>query len=175
MYDVTITFVSESIINIANATGRDVIFEIGKILSTTGDISLVELPDTLSISNGDDSDYDFGTNTGIFKITSPATPYHLIEESNTIIIVGTIVDELEKDVKEILLADDIQKILPKGYDFITLALLSIIYIGNSPYQNATYDVANLTKYTSIAVAIDRCEKYLDRIDNTPQSSNKLWQ
>jgi hypothetical protein len=172
MTGVTITFVSESVINIANATGVSVTFAIGKLLPATGVLSLTEEPEYLTIANGDDSDYDFGTDTGIFRIINGEFGFG---DSNTVIIAGTLVDELEKDVKEILLADDIQKILPKGYDFVTLALLSIIYIGNSAYQNAEYLVANLTKYTQIAVAIDRCDKYLDSQDNTPQSTNKLWE
>lgn len=166
MANISITFVSESIISIENLLDTTIIVEISKLLTT----GVFDTAVGITLTNYEIQQYDFGDNTGLFKIIEL-----LFSDAYTVIIAGTIVDELEEDVKEILLADDIQKILPKGYDFVTLALISIIYIGNSPYQNAAYNVANLTKYTSIAVAIDRCEKYLDRIDNTPQSSNKLWQ
>ena len=171
MTGVTITFVSASIINIANATGITVTFQIDK-LTTSGGFDFTDPGDSITISNGNNSDYDFGDDTGIFRVSNSEFGFG---DANTVIIIGTVVDELEEDVKEILLADDIQKILPKGYDFVTLALISIIYIGNSIYQNAIYSAGNATKYGYIATAIDRCEKYLDRIDNTPQSSNKLWQ
>lgn len=171
MTDVTITFVSESIINIANNTGISVSFHIFK-LTSTGEADPLDLGTFLLVHTGENADYDFGDDTGIFRIMNEE-PF--FSDSNTIIIVGTIVDELEEDVREILLADDIQKILPKGYDFVTLALLSILYIGNSPYQNALYNSANIVKYGYIATAIDRCEKYLDSQGNTPQSTNKLWQ
>lgn len=163
---ITVAFVSESVISITNTLATTISVEISKLLTT----GVFDTPVVLTLTDSEVEQYDFGDDTGIFKIYDGT-----FDDANTIIVIGTVVDALEDDVKEILLADDIQKILPKGYDFVTLALLSLIYIGNSPYQNAEYLVANLTKYTSIAIAIDRCEKYLDRIDNTPQSSNKLWQ
>jgi len=165
MTGVTITFVSDSVINIANATGGTVVFEISKLLTT----GVFDTADTLSIATGSDSDYTF-TAEGLYKVWNPTAV-----EGNTIIINYDILDELEEDVKELLLADDIRKELPKGYDFITLVLLSIAFIGNSPYQNALYVAGSLTAYTTIATAIDRCSKYFDRQENTPQSTNKIWE
>lgn len=165
MTGVTITFVSDSVINIANATGGDVTFEISKLL-TTGSFDTAA---TQLVANGDDEDYTFDE-IGLYKVWNPTAG-----EGNTIIISSDVLDALEDDVKEILLSDDIKTILPKGYDFVTLALLSIAFIGNSPYQNASYSAGSLTNYTTIATAIDRCEKYFDRQDNTTQSTNKVWQ
>jgi len=165
MTGVTITFVSDSIINIANATGGTVVFEISKLLTT----GVFDTAETLSIDTADDKDHTFTTD-GIYKVWNPTAV-----EGNTIIISNDILTELEIDVKEILLSDDIRKELPKGYDFISLALLSIAFIGNSAYQNVLYVAGNLTNYTSIATAIDRCDKYLDRQGNTLQSTNKIWE
>ena len=166
MTGVTITFNSESSINIANATGAEVTFQISKLL-TTGSF---DTADTLTVATGEDEDFDFGDDIGLFKIWNPTAG-----EGNTIIITSSILDALEDDVKEVLLADDLNKSLPKGYDFVTLALLSISFIGNTGYQNILYSAGNLTAYTTIATAIDRCDKYLDRQNNTPQSTNKVWQ
>lgn len=163
---ITVAFVSESVISITNTLSTTILVEISKLLTT----GVFDTPVALTLTDLQTEEYDFGEDTGIFKIYDGT-----FSDANTIIVAGTLVDELEEDVKEILLADDIQKILPKGYDFVTLALLSIIYIGNSAYQNTEYLVANLIKYTQIAVAIDRCEKYLDSHGNTPQSTNKLWE
>lgn len=165
MTGVTITFVSDSIINIANATGGTVVFEISKLLTT----GLFDTADTLSIDTGDDDDYTF-TEDGLYKVWNPTAV-----EGNTIIISNDILSELETDVKEILLSDDIKKELPRGYDFVSLALISIAFIGNTAYQNALYVAGSLTNYTTIATAIDRCAKYLDRQGNTTQSINKIWQ
>lgn len=166
MTGVTITFVSDSIINIANATGFSVDFAIAKLLTT----GVFDTADTLTITTGSNADYNFGDSIGLFRVWNPTAL-----EGNTIIIASLITEELEIDVKEILLADNIQKILPRGYDFVNLALLSLIFIGNSPYQNALYAVGSITLYTVIAEAISRCSKYLDRQTNTPQSTNILWQ
>jgi hypothetical protein len=165
MTGVTITFVSESVINIANTTGVLVDFEISKLL-TTGSFDTAAI---LTVAHGSDEDYTIN-DIGLYKIWNPNA-----SEGNTIIILSDILDELEDDVKEVLLAEDINKNLPKGYDFITLALLSIVFIGNTPYQNASYSTGSLTQYTTIAEAIDRCDKYFDRQNNTPQSTNKVWQ
>lgn len=164
MTGVTITFVSDSIINIANATGGTVVFEISKLLTT----GVFDTADTVSIDTADNEDYTF-TSEGIYKVWNPTAV-----EGNTIIINYDILDELETDVKELLLTDDIKNELPKGYDFISLVLLSIGFIGNSPYQNALYVAGSLTNYTVIATAIDRCSKYFDRQGNTLQSTNQIW-
>lgn len=165
MTGVTITFNSESSINILNSTGGSVDFNIYKLL-TTGSTELV---DTVTIGNGANDDYDF-TEIGFYIVLDSTSM-----ESNTILIYSDVLDELETDVKEVLLADDIQKVLPKGYDFINLVLLSIAFLGNTGYQNVAYNAGNLTAYTAIATAFDRCTKYLDRQNNTPQSTNKVWQ
>ena len=165
MTGVTITFVSDNVINIANATGGTVVFEISKLL-TTGSF---DTADTISIDTADDDDYTFGTD-GLYKVWNPTAV-----EGNIIIINYDILDELETDIKEVLLSDDLKKELPKGYDFINLAILSIAFIGNSTFQNALYSVGSLTDYTVIATAIDRTSKYLDRQNNTPQSTNQIWQ
>lgn len=165
MTGVTITFVSSSVINIANATGAPVTFGISKLLTT----GVFDTKVDLVVASAEDEDYTF-TSEGIYKVWNPTAG-----EGNTVIITYDILTELETDVKELLLADDIKKELPKGYDFISLVLLSIGFIGNSPYQNALYVAGSLTNYTVIATAIDRCSKYFDRQGNTPQSTNKLWQ
>jgi len=166
MTDVTITFVSNSVINIANATGASVDFEISKLLTT----GVFDTADIVTIADSSNSDYDFSTDDGLFKVWNPTAG-----EGNTIIIASNIMTALEDDVKELLLSEDIKKILPKGYDFVSLALLSIIFIGNSPYQNILYNNANLSLYTAVAEAIENCDNYLDRQVNTPQSTNKIWQ
>jgi hypothetical protein len=165
MTGVTITFVSDSIINIANATGAPVTFEISKLL-TTGvfDTKVDQL-----VASADNEDYSF-TEDGIYKVWNPTAV-----EGNIIIITPDILDELETDIKEVLLSDNLKKELPKGYDFISLAILSIAFIGNSTFQNTLYVAGSLTDYTVIATAIDRTTKYLDRQDNTSQSTNKIWQ
>lgn len=160
-----ISFVSASVINIENNFDTPIVVEISKLLTT----GIFDTAVVLNLTNFEDQDYDFGDDIGIFMIHES-----LMSDANTIIIYSKIIDELEKDVKEILLADDLKNVPSNGYDFVTLALLSIMYIGNSVYQNDTYYVYNLTIYTSIAIAIDRCEKYLDAQGNTPQSTNKLW-
>ena len=165
MTGVTITFVSENIINIANATGGSVTFQISKLLTT----GVFDTAATLTIADSSNSNYTF-TEDGIYKVWNPTA-----EEGNTIIANGDILDELEDDVKEVLLSDDLKKELPKGYDFVMLALLSVSIIGNTGYQNTAYSAGSLTAYILIASAIDRCQKYLDRQDNTPQSTNKIWQ
>lgn len=165
MTGVTITFVDNTTINIANATGSSVTFGISKLLTT----GVFDTATDLIIANGANSDYVF-TSDGLYKIWNPTAV-----EGNTVIISADILTELELDTKQILLADDINKILPKGYDFVTLALLSISFIGNSPYQNALYVAGSLTNYTTIATAIDRCDKYLDRQTNTNQSTNIIWE
>ena len=164
MTDITLD-ISGNSLTITNNTGHEIDYLTDQFL-IDGTESLVGGG---TILNGVATTIDL-VNDGIYKITNDTD-----SESDTIILTGDISSELEDDVKEILLADDIQKILPKGYDFITLALISIIYIGNSIYHKATYNVSYLTKYTAIAVAIDRCSKYFDRQGNTPQSTNKLWQ
>lgn len=165
MTGVTITFVSDDTINIANATGGSVTFGISKLLP----IGVFDTATSLIIADSSNSDHTF-TEDGIYKIWNPTAG-----EGNTILITDDILSELETDVKEVLLSSDLNKELPKGYDFVTLALLSIIFIGNSPYQNALYVAGSLTTYTTIATAIDRCEKYFDRQHNTPQSTNKIWE
>ena len=165
MTGVTITWVSDSTINIANATGDSVTFGISKLLTT----GVFDTAVDLVVADSEDEDYSFGTD-GLYKVWNPTA-----SEGNTIIVTDDILTELEIDVKEVLLSDDLRKELPKGYDFVTLALLSISFIGNSPYQNALYSAGSLTNYTTIAVAIDRCDKYIDRQTNTPQSTNKIWQ
>jgi hypothetical protein len=167
MTDVTITFISDSVINILNNTGASlsVDFEISKLLVTgVFDTAVIS-----SIATGASANHTF-LEDGIYRVYNP-----IAAEGNIIIITSDILDELEEDVKEILLSDDIKKELPKGYDFISLALLSIIFIANSPYQNALYVAGSLINYTSIAEAFDRCEHYFDRQNNTPQSINKIWQ
>lgn len=166
MTDVTITFVSNKVINIANATGASVDFAIAKLLTP----GVFDTAETLTIADSSDSNYDFGDNIGIFRIYNPTAA-----EGNTIIMAAAILNALEDDVKEVLLSDDLFKNLPKGYDFVNLALMSILFIGNNQYQNVLYSSLNLSNYTVIAEAIARCEHYLDRQYNTPQSSNKLWQ
>jgi hypothetical protein len=166
MTGVTITFVSNHEINIANATGSSVTFAIAKLLTS----GVFDTADSLTIADSSNSNYDFGEDIGVYRIWNPNS-----STGNTIIISSSITDELEVDVKEILLSDDLNKNLPKGYDFVNLALLSILFIGNSPYQNADYNASYLTLYTVIAEAISRCEYYLDRQTNTPQSTNKIWQ
>ena len=165
MTNVTITFVSDSTINIANATGDSVTFEISKLL-TTGifDTAVEQI-----VADSNDEDYTFD-DIGVYRVWNTTA-----SEGNIIIIVDDITTELEVDVKEILLTNDIQKILPKGYDFITLVLLSILFIGNNGYQNTLYVAGTLTAYTTIAEAIDRCKKYLDKQLTTPQSTNTIWQ
>ena len=165
MTGVTITFDSESVINIANATGSSVTFQISKLLTT----GVFDTATTLTVATGDDEDYTF-TEDGIYKVWNPTAG-----EGNTIIVYSDILDELEEDTQQVLLSDDLKKELPKGYDFVSLALLSMSIIGNTGYQNTLYSAGSLTAYTVIATAIDRCQKYLDRQDNTPQSTNKLWQ
>jgi len=165
MTNVTITFVSDSVINILNNTGAPVTFQISKLLVT----GVFDTAVTSTIADGASANYTFSED-GLYKVYNPTAL-----EGNVIIITSDILVELEEDVKEILLSDDLKKELPKGYDFISLALLSIIFISNSPYQNVLYVAGSLTNYTSIAEAFDRCEHYLDRQDNTPQSTNKVWQ
>lgn len=165
MTGVTITFVSETIINIANATGDSVIFQISKLLTT----GVFDTASTLTIANSANSDFTCSSD-GLYKVWNPTA-----NEGNTIIISSDILDELEIDVKEVLLSDDLKKELPKGYDFMNLAILSIAFIGNSPYQNVLYVAGNLTNYVVIATAIDRCAKYIERQKNTPHSNNKIWQ
>lgn len=165
MTGVTITFVSNDTINIANASGGNIVFDIAKLLPT----GVFDTADPLTVINNDDQDYPF-EEIGIYKVSN-----HTSGNGVTIIIANDITDELEKDVKDILLADDIQKILPEGYDFVNLVIMSIMFIGNSPYQNVTYDNGNITLYTAIAEAIARCTKYLDRHSNTTQSTNRIWQ
>ena len=161
----TITFVSDSVINIANATGAPVTFEISKLLTT----GVFDTADTQLVGAASDEDYTFDED-GIYKIWNPTAV-----DGNTIIIAADILTELEEDIKQVLLSDDLKKELPKGYDFINLVLLSIGFIGNTGYQNVAYSVGSLTGYTVVASAIDRCAKYFDRQDNTPQSTNKLWE
>lgn len=166
MTGVTISFVSNNVINIANATGAPVAFDISKF-ATDGTLSSVA---TLTIPDVSDSNYDFDTNVGIYRVYNPTAA-----QGTTIIIAKKITDALEEDVKQILLSEDKDKFLPKGYDFVNLALLSIIFIGNSPHQNEDYSTAYDSNYRAVAEAILRCEYYLDRQNNTPQSSNKIWQ
>jgi len=164
MTNVTITFVSNSIINIANATGNSVTFGISKLLPTgVFDTAVDQI-----VADSSDEDYTF-TEDGLYKVWNPTA-----EEGNVIIITSDVIDELEDDVKEILLSSDIQKILPKGYDFVMLVLLSIIFLGNNGYQNTLYVAGTLTSYTTIAEAIAHCSKYLDSQVNIPQSTNLVW-
>ena len=165
MTNVTITFVSESVINVANATGGEVIFQISKLLTT----GVFDTAVTLTVASADNEDYTF-TEDGLYKVWNPTAG-----EGNTILVYSDILDELEEDVQQVLLSDDLKKELPKGYDFISLVLLSISIIGNTGYQNVLYSAGSLTAYTVVATAIDRCAKYFDRQDNTPQSTNKIWQ
>jgi hypothetical protein len=165
MTGVTITFVSNSIINVANASGGNITFNIAKLLTT----GVFDTPVTLDVIDNDDQNFTF-TEIGLYKISNSISGNGV-----TLIIVNSILTDLETKVKNVLLSDDIQKELPKGYDFVSLALLSILFIGNSPYQNVAYNVSNLTLYTAIAEAISRCTKYLDKQLNTPQSTNKIWQ
>lgn len=165
MTGVTITFVSDSVINIANATGASVTFAISKLLTT----GVFDTTVSLIVTSADNEDYTFSAD-GIYRVWNPTAG-----EGNIIIISADILSELETDVKEVLLSENIAKELPKGYDFINLAMLSIAFIGNNPYQNTLYVVGTLTNYTVIATAIDRCEKYLDKQGNTPQSTNLVWQ
>ena len=165
MTGVTITFVSDYIINIANATGGTVAFAISKLLTS----GVFNTATTLSILTGNNSNYTFNAD-GIYKVWNPTAG-----EGNVIIISGDILTELEKDIKQVLLSDDLKKELPKGYDFINLVILSIAFIGNNTFQNTLYSAGSLTNYTVIATAVDRTTKYLDRQDNTSQSTNKIWQ
>jgi hypothetical protein len=166
MTNVIITFSANNVISIANNTGAVVVFQIAKI-EYDGTFTSVA---TLSVGNGSSSSYNFGTAVGIFRVYNPTTL-----EANTIIIAKSITDHIEEDVKEILLSDDKDKYLPKGYDFVNLALMSIMFIGNSPFQNTLYEAQYEENYKAISEAISRCKYYLDRQTNTPQSSNKIWQ
>jgi hypothetical protein len=165
MTGVIITFVSNNVINIANASGDSITFNIAKLLST----GVFNTADQLIIANNDNSNFTINS-MGLYKVSNSISG-----NGNTIIIANDATVELEKDVKEILLSDNIDKILPSAYDFVSLVLLSIMFVGNSPYQNAEYNSNYLTLYTAIAEAIDRCSNYLDRQVNTPQSTNKTWQ
>jgi hypothetical protein len=165
MTGVTITFSSNDTINIANASGGTITFDIAKLLTS----GIFDTPTQVTINNNINQNYSFGE-IGLYKISN-----HTSGAGVTIIIADDILTELEKDIKEILLSDDIQRILPKGYDFVNLVMLSIMFIGNNTYQNATYSSGNDTLYTNIAEAIARCTKYLDRQVNTFQSTNRIWQ
>lgn len=165
MTGVTITFVSDNIINIANATGNSVTFEISKLLTT----GVFDTKVDQIVASANNEDYSF-TEDGIYKVWNPTAV-----EGNIIIVTPDILDKLEIDVKEILLSDDLKKELPIGYDFVNLVLLSIAFIGNSTFQNVLYVAGSLTDYTVIATAIDRTTKYLDRQGNTLQSTNAIWQ
>ena len=160
-----ISFVSNSIINITNSTGNSITFEISKLLTT----GVFDTHVDQVVAAGDNVNYTFSED-GIYRIWNPTA-----SDGNIIIIASDILDALETDVKEILLSDDLKLELPKGYDFVTLSLISILFIGNSPYQNVLYVAGTITSYTIIAVAIDRCSKYFDRQGNTPHSTNKIWQ
>lgn len=165
MTGITITFVSDNIINIANATGNSVTFEISKLLPS----GLFDTKVDQIVGSADNEDYSFSED-GIYKVWNPTAV-----EGNIIIVIPDILDELEIDVKEILLSDNLKKELPIGYDFVNLVLLSIAFIGNSAFQNVLYVAGLLTDYTVIATAIDRTSKYLNKQGNTIQSSNQIWQ
>lgn len=163
MTNITVTFTSNSTINILNETGSEITVNLKTIES---DGTLTDLVD-LIIANDASTNYVFAVD-GIYKVTHSS-------EAITVIIADKIILALQDDVKEILLSDDVNKILPKGYDFVSLVLLSIMFIGNNPYQLATYDTNNNALYTVISEAIENCSKYLDRQENTVQSTNKIWQ
>jgi len=165
MTTATLTFIGSDTVRITNNGASSATYSVYGILNGT----FSSLLGTIIIPASEYYDWVFAADN-IYLISTDVDA-----SGNTVILYPNVLDALEDDVKELLLANDILKKLPEGYDFVTLALLSILFVGNTTYQNVLYNVGNLTNYLLINDAITRCSKYMDRQHNTPQSTNRIWQ
>lgn len=158
--NITITFESNKSIGITNSSGSDITL-IFQTLSPIGvwksnSNVVVTANNTLSLTLVDGV-YKFNVNTNVVVFY----------------IYGMILDSL-KIMLQTILNNPVNVNNPSRYDMISLIILGIIYLGNTDYQNITYIYsietdANLTKISS---AINDSTKYLDNVNNTPQSNLK---
>ena len=163
--DVTVVYTDTNTVLITNNRGTTFNYEVFSLSSAGVETSL----DTGAILTTATLSYDFDVDDfWILRDTDTPT------EHITGIIYHDVITALKVDVKDIMLELDVNKILPKNYDFVALALLSIVFFGNTIYQLQDYVAGNLADYKEIALAIEQTNKYLDDTDNTVQSGNVVW-
>lgn len=158
--NITVTFQSNKTISIANTSGSDI------------DLTFQTLSPIGSwVPN---------SNVSVFKNTSLLLTladgvYTFTLETNSIVfyIYGTILDSL-KIMLQTILNNPVNVNNPSRYDMISLIILGIIYLGNTDYQNITYiySIETDSNLTKISSAINDSTKYLDNVNNTPQSNLK---
>lgn len=165
MTTATLTFIGSNTVRITNTGVTSATYSVYSMSNDT----FSNLLGSIEIAATEHYDWVFA-NDNIYLITT-----NVDASGNTVILYPNVLNALETDVKEILLSTDLLKKLPEGYDFVTLTLLSILFVGNTQYQNVLYNISNLTNYALINNAIIRCSKYMDRQHNTPQSTNRIWQ
>lgn len=165
MTTATLTFIGSNTVRITNNGASTATYSVYAMANAM----FSNLLGTIEIAAAAYYDWVFATDN-IYLITTSVDA-----TGNTVILYPNVLEALETDVKEVLLANDLLKKLPEGYDFVTLTLLSILFVGNTQYQNVLYNSGNLTNYLLINDAILRCSKYMDRQHNTPQSTNRVWQ
>lgn len=159
--NIALTFTNNNTIVLTNNSGSNIILTFFKCKK---DSTWIQYSDITVPANGQ---YTASLLDGAYRLTGGAN-------SIVFLIYGNILNHLKIDIADIVL--DQQPLQPAKYDFISLVLLGITFIGNTAYQNVTYTATptELADFAKIAEAIDIANKYADHNDNTPQSNNKLW-
>jgi hypothetical protein len=163
--NVTITFVNSKTINISNLRNAVANITINKF-NSDGTFTLIT--DSLAVPAL--SDIDQALSDGFYHIFDTDA----INEGITILMYGETLEHINEDVEELLVLGDTVAAIPHAYDFVSLALLSITFLGQTSYQNVSYNVLNATSYNTLATAINRCRIYMDNSSNTPQSKIDIW-
>lgn len=164
MTNLELTFNSPNSIKVT-PTGN-IPYTIEKFLNTTTSLSFKgEL--LYTVITGSNS-IDYTLSDGLYKITNTTD-----SSSHTFLIYDSILNALDIKVRDVLLNKIQQTTFPNNYDFTLLSLISILIIGNNDYQNKEYNIANLSDYLQIVLAFDKSYKYMDLLNNTPQSINSL--
>lgn len=159
--NITLTFVNNKTINLANASGSPIVLDFFSV----DEDKVWTAKDDITVPANDD--YETSLVDGVYRLTSGAN-------SIVFLIYGNILNHLKTDVEDILKGEYPNK--PAKYDFVSLTLLGLQFLGNSTYQNVDYieTPTKLTELAKIAEAIKVATKYCDNNDNTPQSKNTLW-
>lgn len=163
--DIAISFVNTTTVRFTNSSGSAITLTIQKF---NGDGTFTNVTDELIAPANSYIDYVIAD--GLYNVFNNADTVHIV----TFFTYGAVLAHLDTQAAAVLAIVDEVAILPFGYDFVTLALLSILFVGNATYQIADYNISNATSYNALATAINNCSNYLDNLSNTPQSTTAIW-